>query len=180
MTSIANVISGDENRSALRSSSPSTSEPTRTPRHRPSLVALALGHAGRLEAAVHGDGPALVLAPTRLRVVVRAQQVLQRGRTVRPRQHAGDEVGGHPEPRHERLRLGRHEPLHRRLVVVDEALRRPRRLRRLAPRLGIVAGLGQRPCVVDDVVGRLHPHVTVGVEAGPAGAPGELVELADA
>ena len=32
---MANVISGDENRSALRSSSPSTSDPTRTPRHRP-------------------------------------------------------------------------------------------------------------------------------------------------
>ena len=83
MPSMANVISGAENRSALRSSAPSTSEPTRTPRQRPSRVTSTLGHARRLEAAVHGDGPPLVLAAPRFRVVVGAQQVLQRDRPVR-------------------------------------------------------------------------------------------------
>ena len=70
------------------------------------------------------------------------------------------------------------QPLHRRLVVVHEALGRLG-LGRLAPRLRVVAGARQRPGVLDHVVGRLHPHVPVGVEAGPPGAPGQLVELAD-
>ena len=52
-------------------------------------------------------------------------------------------------------------------------------LGRLAAGLGVVAGTRQGLGVLDDVLGRLHPHVPVGVEPGPSGPPGELVELAD-
>ena len=48
-----------------RSSSPSTSDPTRTPTQRPSRVAAAFGHAGRLEAAVDRDRPARCSAARR-------------------------------------------------------------------------------------------------------------------
>ena len=60
---------------------------------------------------------------------------------------------------------------------MHEALR-GLRLGRLAACLGVVAGTRQGLGVLDDVLGRLHPHVPVGVEPGPSGAPGELVELA--
>ena len=86
-------------------------------------VAPPLGDAGRLEAAVHGDRPPLVLAAARLGVVVGAQQVLQRDRAVGSREHAGDEIGGDPEPRRQRLGRAVDEPLHRRLVVVRRSPR---------------------------------------------------------
>ena len=44
--------------------------------------------------------------------------------------------------------------------------------------LRVVAGLGRSRCVLDLVVGRLHDDRAGGVEAGPPGAPGDLVELA--
>ncbi len=141
------------------------------------LVAAALGHACCLEAAVDGDRPALVLPPARRAVVVGAEEVLQRVRAVRTGQHAGHEVRRDLEPRHERFGRRGHEALHRGLVVVDEAVRRLR-LDRLAPGLRVVTGAGQRPGVLDDVIGSLHPHVTVGVEARSPCAPGQLMELA--
>ena len=95
---MANVISGDENRSA-RALVLSLDE--RADAHAGTAavgVAETLGDAGRFEAAVDGDRPPPVLAAPWLGVVVRAQQVLERDRTVRPRQHAGDEVGRDAEP----------------------------------------------------------------------------------
>ena len=52
------------------------------------------------------------------------------------------------------------------------------RFDQLAQLLGVVAGLGLRLLVLDDVVGRLHDDGAGGVEAGPPGAAGDLVELA--
>ena len=76
---------------------------------------------------------------------------------------SGSGGGGH-QPLEGRLAPG-HEPL-RRLLADD-----------LAPHLGVVAGLGQRPFVLDDVLRRLHDHRTGDVEPGPPGPPGDLVEL---
>src|SRR5262249_58935480 len=44
--------------------------------------------------------------------------------------------------------------------------------------LRVIARLGDEPGVLDRVLGRLHDDVPGGVEAGAAGAPGDLVELA--
>ena len=95
---MANVISGDENRSALRSS---LSLDERANAHAGTAavgIAQALGDPGRFEAAVDGDRTPSVLAAPRLGVVVRAQQVLERDRAVGPREHAGNEVGRDEEP----------------------------------------------------------------------------------
>ena len=46
--------------------------------------------------------------------------------------------------------------------------------------LGVVARLGEGLLVLDDVLGRLDDDVAHGVEAGPPGPPGDLVELARA
>ena len=48
----------------------------------------------------------------------------------------------------------------------------------LALLFGIVARLGAHAGVLDFVIGRLHQHHALGVEARPAGATGDLVELA--
>ncbi len=48
----------------------------------------------------------------------------------------------------------------------------------LAALLGIVARLRQRAGALDDVLGRLHDHVSRRVEAGAPRATGDLVELA--
>ena len=77
----------------------------------------------------------------------------------------------------QRLRLGGDQPVERGLAPADRALRRLL-ADHLAPLAFVVAGLGQRPLVVDDVLGRLHDDGADGVEAGPPGPAGDLVELA--
>ena len=72
----------------------------------------------------------------------------------------GDQLG-------ERVLRPRHVPAGRRLLP-----------HHLAPLLGVVARLGQRPLVLDHVLGGLRPHVADRVEPGPPRPPGDLVELA--
>ena len=76
----------------------------------------------------------------------------------------------------QRLGLGGDQPVEGRLAPGDHAGRRLL-ADDLAALLRVVADLGERPLVRDDVLGRLdHDHAAV-VEAGPAGPPGDLVEL---
>ena len=145
----------------------------------PVAVSQPLSDASGFQAPVHRDGPLFVLAPLRWCVVVGGQQTLQRCGAVGPSQHASDEVGGHAEARGQRLGAGCDDAVHGGLVVVDEPLRHLC-LAGLAPRLGVVAGLGERTTVLDHVVGRLHPHVAIRVEAWPARAARQLVEFAHA
>jgi hypothetical protein len=90
----------------------------------PVRVALAGRHTRRFEAAVHGDGAALVLTATQRCFVVGGQQALQCGGAVGAAEHGGHHVGGHPEARGEGLGLAVDETVHRRLVVVHEPLGR--------------------------------------------------------
>ncbi len=52
-------------------------------------------------------------------------------------------------------------------------------LGRFAPRLRVVAGLGERTGILDHVVGGLHPDVTIGIESGTSRPTRQLMELAD-
>ncbi len=102
--------------------------------------------------------------------------------------HVPEEVattGGHVEQHRgsdakvagEQLRRCSHEAVERLLVPGDEAVGRG--LASVgAALLRVVADLGERPLVLDDVVGCLHYDQPGGVEAGPACATGHLVELA--
>ena len=79
----------------------------------------------------------------------------------------------------ETQRLGRagRELLERALPPRHEALRRLLALDALEL-LGVVAGLADQPGVLDLVLGRLDDDVPDRVVAGPAGAAGDLLELA--
>ena len=66
----------------------------------------------------------------------------------------------------EGLLVPAHEPLGR-LLHLD-----------LAGALGVSTCLGQRLCALDVVLGGLCDHAALGIEAGAAGAPCNLVELA--
>ena len=164
----------------MRSSSPSTSEPTRTPRHRPS--------ASRSRSATP--------AASRLRYTAIARRWCWRRRGsvswfVRSRcfsaagpsgrdEHAGDEVGRDPEPRRQRLGRAVDQALHRRLVVVHEAVRRLG----LASPCAAPSGRrrrGDSACAFSMTWSGACTHTwPSGSKPGPPGAPGELVELAHA
>ena len=77
----------------------------------------------------------------------------------------------------QRLGLGRDEPVEGVLGPGDRALGRLLALH-LARFFGSSPALATQPVVLDDVVGRLDDDGAGGVEAGPAGAAGDLVELA--
>ena len=137
-----------------------------------------LDHPGGEQAAVHVDRLAhQAVLGARLLVVVAQQRAHRRERVA----GAGDDVeqGGvaDPHPGDHRLGLGRHQLVEGLLAPGDRALRGLLALD-LAPLLGVVTGLGERPLVLDDVLGRLHHDGARGVVAGPAGPPGDLVELA--
>ena len=125
-----------------------------------------------------------VMARRDSRAWPRAVSWLSRSRWLRAAHRVAralDDVEDHrvvdPHPRDQRLGLGGDE-----LVV---GLLGPRHLAvgglaalHLLALLRVVAGLGDGAGVVDDVLGGLHDDRAAGVEPGPAGAPGDLVELA--
>ena len=94
---------------------------------------------------------------------------------------AGKDVDEHRvrdlHPRLQWLGLGDDEPLERLLGPVDEAVGRLLALDLLLL-LGVVTGLLDGAEVLDDVVGGLGDDPAAGVEAGAAGSPDDLVELA--
>ncbi|MPM30961.1 hypothetical protein SDC9_77514 [bioreactor metagenome] len=134
-------------------------------------------HARLEQPAGEVDRPPDQAAPAPFVLVAAEQQVAHVGERVAA---AGDDVEDHrlvhPHPRHQRLGGGRLQPLERLLGPRDEAVR-GLLADHLAALLRVVAGLGQRPLVLDHVLGRLTDDVPRGVEAGPAGPAGDLVEL---
>jgi hypothetical protein len=142
----------------------------------------ALDHPAGQQRAVDLDGVVDVLALLGPVLVVLPQQVLHRlvgvARPVDDVQHHRVRDG---EAARERLRLGGDEALEGGLAPGDHALGRLL-LHHPAARQGGVAGLGQGLgkgfLVLDDVLGGLHDDPARHVEAGPAGAAGDLVELA--
>ncbi len=137
-----------------------------------------LDDAAGQQRAVDGDGPAYVL-PLRLRVVVvLGQQPAHRGdRVAGPGDDVEQRGVGDGELRGERLRFRADEPVVRRFAPRHEALGRLL-AHDLSALARVVAGLGERLLVLDDVLGRLHDDPAGVVEAGPSGAAGDLVELA--
>ena len=93
---------------------------------------------------------------------------------------AGDHVEQHrvadPHPGHQRLGLGRDQPVEGVLGPVHLPLGRLLALHPLEL-LGVVAGLLHQPVVLDGVVRRLHDDGPGGVEAGAPGPSRDLVEL---
>ena len=112
-------------------------------------------------------------------LVVVGEQVAHRGeRVAGPGDHVEQHRVGDREARRERLGLGGHQPFERRLAPRHEPLGRLL-AHELAQLLRVVAGLGDRLLVLDVVLRCLHDDRAGGVEAGPAGATGDLVELPD-
>jgi hypothetical protein len=110
-------------------------------------------------------------------LVIVGKQVSHRFEAIAgPADHVEQHRMAHHETGPQRLRLGRDQPLEGWPAPPDGALRRLLAYY-LAPLALVVASFGQRPLVIDDVLGGLHDDRAQSVEPGPAGATGDLVEL---
>ena len=130
--------------------------------------------------AVDRDGPPDVPQLLLARLVVVLQQMPHRLEGVAgPGDHRQQHRVRHAEAGGQRLRIGGDQLLEGVLRPADEALGRLL-AHHLAALLRVVAGLGERLLVLDDVLGRLRDDEARRVEARAAGAARDLVELAGA